>query len=142
MRCCCMYINHACIQVYYVYASQEWYDNTLCQVQTKLGEFNRHITQFSTNRDRHEFQIPHFYACDPLALLVAVRPEVVIQSKHVYCSVALEHGLTRGQMIVDWKGQLRGKDGKRRMPNVHVICRVDQELFKHSLIDMLYACCD
>ena len=66
-------------------------------------------------------------------MLVAVQPDVVLESRRVYCTVALAHGYTRGQMVVDWRGQLE------RPANVEVVFQVDRERFRNSLIHMLLA---
>lgn len=62
--------------------------------------------------------------CDCLAMVVALQPESVSKETSVYATVERHGHLTRGQMVVDWRGTL----GKK--PNVKMVQEVDMESFK------------
>ncbi|XP_032236197.2 inosine-uridine preferring nucleoside hydrolase [Nematostella vectensis] len=67
--------------------------------------------------------------CDPFAVAVAVCPNIVKKAKMVHATIELEGKVTRGQMVVDWRGVLK-KDC-----NVRLVEEVDLEMFKALLIE-------
>ena len=69
-----------------------------------------------------------YESADQLASAIALSPDIVIDSKRLYCTIELEGKHTRGQMICDWAGI------SKREPNVKVIMKVDIALFKKLLI--------
>ncbi|XP_068750044.1 nucleoside hydrolase-like [Montipora capricornis] len=66
--------------------------------------------------------------CDCLAMVVAVKPDIVSKESSVYASVERHGHLTLGQMVVDWRGHL----GKKH--NVMIVQEVDMESFKDLMI--------
>lgn len=63
------------------------------------------------------------YDPDPLAVAVALEPEIVRQAEHHYVTIELAGSLTRGQSVVDWLG-ITGKE-----PNAHLVEAIDEERF-------------
>ncbi len=76
-------------------------------------------------------KLSQFYACDPVAMAVAIDDDVLLETDPQYCAVELRGQLTRGQMVVDWNRFLK-KD-----PNVDLITKVDVEKVKKLFEDML-----
>lgn len=69
-----------------------------------------------------------FITCDPFAICAALQPQIVLQEKLVHATVELKEGLTRGQMVVDWRGLLK-KDC-----NVRLLEKLDLELFMSMML--------
>ena len=69
-----------------------------------------------------------YVTSDPFAICAALEPKIVLQEKFVYATVELKEGLTRGQMVVDWRGLLK-KDC-----NVRLLEKLDLELFMTMLL--------
>ena len=62
-------------------------------------------------------------ACDPLAVAVAIRPELIEEAEELYCAVELHGSLTRGMSTFDWNKTLG------REPNVALVRKVNLEGF-------------
>lgn len=67
-------------------------------------------------------------ACDPLAVAVAIRPELIEEAEELYCAVELHGTLTRGMSTFDWNKTLG------REPNVSLVKKVNLEGF-NALMD-------
>ena len=63
------------------------------------------------------------YAADPLAMAIALEPNIVTKSAIRHVAVELMGTYTRGQTTVDW----RGRNG--RSPNANIILEVDSARF-------------
>lgn len=77
---------------------------------------------------RHRFVeqssgIQVFSVPDPLALAVALEPDIVLKSEHRYIEIELAGQMTRGQTVVDWYN-LTGKPG-----NVEIVYEIDRDRF-------------
>ena len=100
-------------------------------VQTPRGQFHKAINEFSANRKMHTMKLPNFYACDPVAMAIAIDNSVIIETDRKYCDVELKGELTRGQMVVDWNGFLK------KEPNVDIVTKVDLSTVKTFFEEML-----
>ena len=63
------------------------------------------------------------FAADPLAMAVALEPDIVTKAEARHVAVELTGMYTRGQTTVDW----RGRNG--RTPNTNIILEVDTDRF-------------
>ncbi len=61
------------------------------------------------------------FAPDPLAVAVAMLPEIVTAAENHYVEVEVAPGHTRGQTTVDWF------DRSGKEPNVEIVLEVDRE---------------
>ena len=89
------------------------------------------MTAFSVKRKKVDLKLNHYYSCDPTCMVVALYPSAVLESKHVYCTVELKGELTRGQVVIDWRGKLK------KSANVELILKIDKEIIKTNLENML-----
>ncbi len=97
----------------------------LAAIASPRAEFFRRITQ-----KRFAQQIPELgvaYDPDPLAMAVALEPNIVRRAEQRAIKVELAGQLTRGQMVVDWF------DLSGRPPNTTLVLEVDQERFLELL---------
>jgi len=69
-----------------------------------------------------------YIVCDQLAMGAAIDARCVTKSSHQFATVELTGRFTRGQMVVDYSGQLR------RAPNVFLIDDIDMNLFKTMML--------
>jgi purine nucleosidase len=60
---------------------------------------------------------------DPLALAVALEPDIVRRAEPRFIQIELSGRLTRGQTVVDWQ------DLAGRAPNVEVVLEIDRERY-------------
>ena len=110
----------------------EFYDSYIGQ-ETKKSVFVKKITNTSASfykKNKTGFG-QGYTSCDPLAMSVAVKPEIVTEATSVYATTELHGHLTRGQMVVDWRAHL----GKEH--NIKLIQEVDLEAFKVLMMDSL-----
>jgi purine nucleosidase len=63
------------------------------------------------------------YDPDPLAVALALEPEIARQDEHKFVSIELAGRATRGQSVVDWTGM------NGRPPNTHLVGEVDRDRF-------------
>lgn len=103
---------------------------TYCGLETKKAHFVKKITRASSDFYKKKFagMGVGYTSCDPFALGVAVQPDIVSKETSVYATVELHGHLTRGQMVVDWRGHL----GKK--PNVKIVQEVDLEAYKAQMM--------
>ncbi len=90
---------------------------------TPKSEFFQKITAnlikwIVENRGQHML-----YAADPLAMAVALEPDIVTRSEQHHLSIELVGTQTRGQTVVDWQDRL----GKKA--NANIVLEVDIERF-------------
>lgn len=103
--------------------------NQLMSVQSPLGEFFRRITPHTIDFVRTRYNRISLYAPDPLAVAVAIEPDIVTRSEHRHVAVELAGTHTRGQTVVDWAA-INGK-----APNVNIVLEVDQARFWQMMQD-------
>jgi len=101
----------------------EFYDRYV-GVGTKQAQFMKKV---SSKIREYEGKGP-FITCDPFAICAALEPKIVLQEKFVHATVELKGGLTRGQMVVDWRGLLK-KDC-----NVRLLEKLDLEIFMTMML--------
>ena len=87
------------------------------------AEFFRRITEGILNYDEVTLGQPGLFAPDPLAMAIAIEPEMVQRSELRSVTVELTGKHTRGQTTVDWT-RLTGQT-----PNVNVVLDVDGPRF-------------
>lgn len=104
--------------------TSKWMDE-LCAIDSPRAEFFRKIF-----RNRAQVQLQERGICydpDPLAMAVALEPEIVRRIEERYVMVELSGQLTRGQTVVDWF-DLTGKP-----PNTTLVLEIDVERYKELL---------
>ncbi len=101
------------------------------EVDTPKGKFYRAINEFSANRKRHVMKLPEFYACDPVAMALALEDSILLEADRKFCDVELWGELTRGQMVIDWTNKM-GKEA-----NVDIVTKIDHVRVKELMEDML-----
>jgi purine nucleosidase len=87
------------------------------------ARFYRRITERQPGLVREHFGLSGIFAADPLAMAVAVEPDIVTRSERRRVTVELAGRHTRGQTTVDWFGFAGGE------PNVEVILELDDARF-------------
>jgi len=112
--------------------SWDFYDS-YCGQGTKKSHFAKKITNLSASfyKKKYVGMGRGYTSCDPLAMSVAVQPEIVTKETSVYATLELHGQLTRGQMVVDWRGHL----GKK--PNVRIVEEVNIEAHKALMMKSL-----
>jgi purine nucleosidase len=75
---------------------------------------------------RHGFLLP-----DPLAMMVALEPEIVTATMTKFMTVELQGEFTRGQTVVDYEGKLK------RAPNVEIVTGMNQAMVNRMFEAML-----
>ncbi len=101
----------------------------LCSMGTAKAEFFR-----CSIRDRYLKQIPGLKMLlepDPLAMVVALEPELISRSEAHHIEIELGGKQTRGQVVVDWF------DVTGQPPNANLVLEINRdrffEMMKHSL---------
>ena len=97
--------------------------NELMNAGTHKADFFKRITQMSFDYATQRLGRPGMYAPDPLAMAVALEPEIVTRAEMHAMTVELTGTHTRGQTTVDWSNLTD------RTPNVNIILEVDRERF-------------
>lgn len=116
------------------YAGQpwDWYDKWV-QTDSEKGRFLNAISKKPSHAQREIRKMPIFRSCDMSAMVTVVDPKTVVESIEVYATVEVKGQLTRGMMVVDWRGML-GKD-----KNVTIVRRIDtlraRKLFDAVVLD-------
>jgi purine nucleosidase len=93
----------------------------LCSMGTSKAEFFRRSI-----RKRYLKQIPGLkmlFEPDPLAMAVALEPEIISRAEARYAEVELGGRQTRGQVVVDWF------DLTEQSPNVNLVLEINRERF-------------
>ena len=95
----------------------------LMNAPTPRGRFFRRITEQTLRFVLAKLNRPGLFAPDPLAVAVAIEPDVVTLEETRAVAVELAGSHTRGQTTVDWFG-LTG-----RTPHVRLVLQVDRDRF-------------
>lgn len=117
-------LNHA--------LSWDFYD-AYCAQGTKKSHFVTKISKKSSAfyKKKYAGMGSGYTTCDLLAMAVAVQPDIVMKETSVYATLEMHGHLTRGQMVVDWRGHL----GKK--PNVKIVQQVNMEAVKALMMESL-----
>jgi purine nucleosidase len=93
----------------------------LSQIDSPRAEFFRRSI-----KNRYLNQLPGWkvlFEADPLAMAVALEPDIVLRSELRFVEVELSGRSTRGQTVVDWF------DLNDRLPNTNLVQEIDKERF-------------
>lgn len=107
--------------------SWQQYD-TLAGLGTPAADFFRAITTSTVQFLRQFRQVPGYLLPDPLAMAIALEPDLIVESQHLHVTIELQGMLTRGQTVVDYMGI------SQRAPNVHVVTALNTE----GVYDLFY----
>ena len=101
---------------------------------TKRSEFVRKITEKPAEfyRAKYRGMGDKYVSCDALAMAIALKPDAVLQKKNVYATSELHGKLTRGQMVVDWRGILKKEH------NMTLIIQMNMDEVKKLFMESLY----
>ena len=72
-----------------------------------------------------------YIMCDEVLVAVALQPSLVTSSVTQYATVELNGSVSRGQMVVDWRGFLNKK------PNVVIVTDINRAALKSLLLKAL-----
>lgn len=97
--------------------------NQWTSIDTERGDFFRRITSFIIEYLTKEYETPRYSAADPLAMAVALEPEIIARAESHFVSVETSGHLTRGQTVVDWR------DRSGRSANASIVLAVDMVRF-------------
>lgn len=97
--------------------------DALMNAPTPRGRFFRRITEQTRQFVLAKLKRPGLFAPDPLAVAIAIEPDLVTTSESRAVAVELAGHHTRGQTTVDWFG-LTGKS-----PHVDIVLGVDADRF-------------
>ena len=92
-----------------------------------LGAFCVDIQKVLREFCRNETKLDGFDLPDPIAMAVAIEPDMATSEAHLRVEIMLGEGHVRGQSMVDHLG------GTKREPNCRVVYRVDRERFVGAL---------
>lgn len=110
----------------------EWYDKWV-NTDTEKGHFLKAISRKTSHIQRENRKHPFFRSCDMSAMVTMVDPKTILESKKMYATVELNGHLTRGMMVIDWRGILN-KD-----TNVTIVGKLDtaraRELFDGVVVE-------
>ncbi len=95
--------------------------NALCQLDTVHGRFFRAISRATAQRLREVYARPAYLLPDPLAMAIALRPQLILDSGKYYVTVELTGQHTRGQTVIDYIG------GSGKAANVNVVQALDTD---------------
>lgn len=68
-------------------------------------------------------------------MAVALDPSVITKSVECFVDVELQGTYGRGQTVIDWEGQMRGKEG--REVNVRVVETIEMERMHAMLLGIV-----
>lgn len=105
--------------------------NELCAIDTVHGRFFRAISQETAERLQTTYGRPAYLLPDPLAMAIALRPDLIRQSGKFYTTVELNGQHTRGQTVIDYTG-ISGN-----APNVNIIQALDTDGVYELFVDAL-----
>lgn len=100
-------------------------------VNTKGSKFFLDINMFVREFELAKRGIDGITCTDSLLTAVAAIPELTLQSTSYYVDVETQGQFARGYNIVDWEEEFK------KAPNCRVIERIDSQLFKQTLVDLL-----
>ena len=105
--------------------------NALCEIDTVKGRFFREISRETARRLQTIYRRPAYLLPDPLAMAIALRPDLIRQSGKFYTTVELNGRHTRGQTVIDYTG-VSGE-----APNVEVIQALDTDGVYEMFVEAL-----
>ena len=97
--------------------------------KTKKGLFHSKIAARTISFIKEYAKRDKIYGADPLAMAVAMEPDIVEESHHLHVHVERYGRQSRGQTIVDWYGNTTNE------PNTHIIVKVNQDRFEQLFLD-------
>ncbi|MCB9456880.1 MAG: nucleoside hydrolase [Anaerolineaceae bacterium] len=106
--------------------------DALSQINTPAGRFFRDIS-LETVTYLKSLGIPGYLLPDPLAMAIAVEPDIALEAGMFAVSVELNGALTRGQTVIDYRG-MRGQPA-----NVRVVTALDMDWVYRLFQQMLMA---
>ena len=98
----------------------ERYDELTKMPSTRAHFFNA-IDKWATPEMRNRTPSHLYLLPDPLAMAVALRPELIKQSQFRHVEVELNGTYTRGQTVIDYANRIG------RPANVHVVTQIDMD---------------
>ena len=100
---------------------------------SSLGTFLRGITRpFLREKDRWRGAL----ICDAVAMAVAIDPEVVMSVTECFVDVELHGRYGRGQTVIDWEGQLKGKT-EVGAANVKIVEKINMDRMHEMLLGIV-----
>ena len=111
---------------------QEFYESKLSTIDTDVCRFFTRIDAKMAHKFKHTFNSDRYWAWDQLIMAVAINNQVALETKHVYATVELHGGLTRGQVVVDWLNKLQ-KDR-----NVFLLTKIDNGVYRQLLLSSMH----
>ena len=106
--------------------SWDWFAEWV-QTDTEKGRFMEAITRSYTAILRRDYAPAGCYFPDPLAMAVALEPELVLDAEQHRATVELKGEHTRGQTIIDYN------DFSTKPANTRIVTRVDMRGFRRLL---------
>lgn len=100
-------------------------------IGTPLAEFCIDIQGAVTLFNQGVTQLPGFDLPDPIAMAIAIEPEIATASTHVYVTIETHSELCRGQIILDPLGLYK------MPPNAIVVTQADQARFIALLKELI-----
>lgn len=100
----------------------------LCALNTRRADFFRRITRPLESFLRGVLGFPGMPMPDPLAMAVALHPEIVSAAPHLHAEVDIASGAGRGLLALSWNLS------SGQTPNIHIIT----ELNFPSVLDLLH----
>ena len=87
------------------------------------SQFLREATKKLLDLIQEVFNQPMSYAADPLAMAVAIEPEIILESVKKFIQIERYGQLSRGMTVVDWWNT------SKRKPNTTIVTKVDHKRF-------------
>ena len=108
-----------------------WPDHqAITQIKSPQAAFFTRITAHLIAILKDDFGLPGMPLPDPLAMAVALNPDIAKQAHHVPVAVETGGRLSRGLMAVDWHHVLN------KAPNAHIVSEVDFD----AVQSLLHSC--
>jgi purine nucleosidase len=105
--------------------------DSLCAIDTIKGNFFKRISQATANRLKAKYEDSSYTIPDPLAMVITLNPDLIIESTHNFVTVELNGHHTRGQTVIDYQNY------GNHIPNVHIIHRLDTDGVYQMFVDAL-----
>jgi purine nucleosidase len=98
-------------------------------IDTSLARFSVDIQATLIDFAMNQSKLPGFDLPDPIAMAIALQPEVATKTKSLFVAIEDQSELCRGQSVVDHFGVLDQE------PNAEVVLRASRERFWQMLVD-------
>lgn len=72
-----------------------------------------------------------YTSCDLLTMAIVINDSIATDVGHLYATVELTGTLSKGQMVVDWRGFIE------KPPNMKIVRKVDYEEAKKLFFNMV-----